>query len=310
MTDQDSFLNNSLNNSLDFSFLASEYPNQKREHARFWIIPVPLEKSVSYGSGTACGPSAVLAASQQLEAWEEGFKPGKEGFYTSSAVDCSSDMETVLARIEEQVRAALELGAVPVLLGGEHSLTLGALRAYAHTSEGELPGIVQIDAHADLRPEYEGNPYSHACVMYRAVHDLGYRLAQFAVREFCPQEAEIRAAMHIVHHDAGEIADKGLPEPVLPVDFPRDVYVTFDVDGFDCSLMPATGTPSPGGLFWHDARRLLGRIAESRRIVGLDVVELAPIPGLHSADFIAAKLTHLLMGLSSYSSSRFCSQRS
>lgn len=281
------------------SFLGSEYSPQSLQEAFFYILPVPLEKSVSYGSGTAHGPSAILKASQQLEAWEAGRYAGKKGFYTDLPIDCSRDIETILEEIEAKVAWALKNRAFPLLLGGEHTVSLGALRAFSAFGRGELPGIVQIDAHADLRESYEDNPYSHASVMYRAVADLHYRLVQFGVREFSPEEAETRRIFHVCAYDADELADHGLPDPIVPSDFPQNIYVSFDVDGLDASLMPATGTPSPGGLFWHDARRLLTRLAHERHLVGCDVVELAPQAGLHSADFTAAKLAHLLMALAS-----------
>ena len=286
------------------AFLASEYPPSSPEHAAFHVIPAPLEASVSYGSGTRLGPAALLVASQQLEAWESGMAPCAAGVFTTPAVDCTGPVEEVLVRIEARVAAALDAGALPVTLGGEHTVTLGALCAIcAQRSAPQGPlGVIQFDAHADLRSSYEGNIFSHASVMYRAVTDLPVRLAQFAVRDFCPEEAQVRRERQVWHHDAVALADcaasgRGMPEPLLPPDFPHDIYVSFDVDGLDASLMPATGTPSPGGLFWHDTRRLLTRLVQGRRVVGLDVVELAPIAGLHHADFTAAKLTHLLMGL-------------
>ena len=288
----------------DNHFLASEYPPSGPEHATFHVIPAPLEASVSYGSGTRLGPAALLAASQQLEAQENSMTPCAAGVHTTAAVDCSDSVKGALARIEARVTAALAVGAVPVTLGGEHTVTLGALRALCGTRNGEQGplGVIQFDAHADLRSSYEGNMYSHASVMYRAVTDLPVRLAQFAVRDICSEEVEVRRARNVWHHDAEELTNcaasgQGLPDPLLPPDFPRDIYISFDVDGLDASLMPATGTPSPGGLFWHDTRRLLTQLVQGRRVLGLDVVELAPIKGLHHADFTAAKLTHLLMGL-------------
>lgn len=280
-------------------FLASEYPPVAPESAGFHIIPVPLEQSVSYGGGTARGPEALLAASHQLEAWESGFTPGESGFYTAPPVDCSGPVTGTLDRIESAVAHALACGAVPVVLGGEHTVTLGALRALAERARksGEPFGVVQFDAHADLRPQYEGSPYSHASVMYRAVADLELPLVQFAVRDFCREEAEIRQRHGVTHYDAYFLTRVGLPEMPLPEGFPRNIYITFDVDGLDSSLMPATGTPSPGGLNWREAQFILERCVEGRRVVGLDVVELAPIAGLHHADFTAAKLTHLMMGL-------------
>ena len=140
-------------------FLASEYEPAQPEQAAFHIIPVPLEQSVSYGGGTAHGPAAILSASQQLEAWDGISAPGEAGLYTAPAVDCDAPIETVLDRIEAATAHALRCKALPVILGGEHTVSLGALRALAaeaaHT--GEPFGVVQFDAHADLRSQYEGS---------------------------------------------------------------------------------------------------------------------------------------------------------
>ncbi|MDR1777034.1 MAG: agmatinase family protein [Desulfovibrio sp.] len=273
-------------------FLDSEYPPVTPERAAFHIIPVPLEQGVSWGGGTSAGPAALLTASRQLEAVENGLAPGESGFYTAPFVNCEGNIRDVLARISCATERALDCGACPVLLGGEHTVSLGALGALAR--RGEL-GIVQIDAHADLRNEYEGNPFSHACVMYRAVYDLGLPLVQFAVREISREESALRERLEIRHYDAARLSRDGLPPRPLPADFPRRIYISFDLDGLDSSLMPATGTPSPGGLFWHEAVELLTRCAEGREVAGFDVVELAPLPGLRHADFTAAKLTHALM---------------
>lgn len=280
------------------SFLESEFMPAAAHAARFHIIPVPYEASVSYGHGTAGGPRAILEASQQLEAWDGFSAPGELGLYTHPAVDCGGAPEAVLARIAAAVGGVLEHGAVPVLLGGEHTATLGALRALhaRRAFDGPL-GVIQFDAHADLRAEYEGSPYSHACVMHRAVRDLGLPLVQMAVRDFCREEAEARREFQIVHFDAARLARHGLPEQPLPEDFPRRVYVTFDVDALDAGLMPATGTPVPGGLGWYDALTLVERCVVGRRVAGFDVVELAPMRGLHFADYTAARLVYHMMGV-------------
>ncbi|MBQ7607661.1 MAG: agmatinase [Desulfovibrionaceae bacterium] len=283
-------------------FLASEFPEVPIERARFAVLPVPLEKSVSYGKGTYAGPSAILEASQQLEALLDDMVPGEGGITTLPPLPCAGTIESALVGIEENVARILANKCIPVVLGGEHTVTYGVLRAYTKSARAR-PGIIQFDAHADLRDRYESSFFSHACVMRRAVADLGLRLVQFGVRELSSEEKEARERYGVVAHDCLELQDLGIPEPILPPDFPRDVYISFDVDGFDASLMPATGTPSPGGLFWHDARRLIARIAKVRRIVGFDVVELAPRPGLHACDFTAAKLTALLMCFASRSMS-------
>lgn len=281
------------------AFLASEYPPAAPEAAAFHVIPAPLERSVSYGGGTAAGPAAILAASQQLEGLENGMAPGESGIYTAPPVDVSGHPEAVLGRIETAVDKALKAGAVPVILGGEHTVTLGALRALARAAEasGEPFGVVQFDAHADLRDEYQGDPFSHASVMRRAVADLGLPLVQFAVRELSREEVEVRKRYGVTHYDAYFLARVGLPERPLPEGFPRRIYISFDVDGLDPALMPATGTPSPGGLTWKETEFILERCVRDHEVIGLDVVELAPIAGLHHADYTAARLAHLLMAL-------------
>lgn len=277
------------------AFLASEFTPLPPQSARFHIIPVPYEASVSYGHGTAQGPQAILNASQQLEAYDGVSQPGSYGIYTHKAVDCTGSPEEVLQRIEAATVKALEYAAFPVLLGGEHSLSLGAFRALKK-HYGNF-GIVQFDAHADLRASYEGSIYSHASVMHRAVADLGIPLVQMAVRDFCLEEAAVREQYNVCHYDGPYLAEHGLPSTPLPADFPQHVYISFDVDGLDAAVMPATGTPVPGGLSWYDALTLVHRCTQGRIAVGMDVVELAPIPTLHFADYTAARLTYHMMGI-------------
>lgn len=277
------------------AFLASEFPPCAPHTARFHIIPVPYEASVSYGHGTAAGPQAILDASQQLETFDGFSQPGKRGIYTHAPLDCTGSPEDVLTRIHSATSLALSHKALPVLLGGEHSLTLGALRAL---KEHYGPfGIVQFDAHADLRHSYEGSPYSHACVMHRAVADLGLPLVQMAVRDLCIEETEVRRTHTVIHYDGPHLAQHGLPLTPLPPDFPQNIYITFDVDGLDAAVMPATGTPVPGGLSWYDALTLVERCTHGRTVIGMDVVELAPIPALHFASYTAARLTYHMMGI-------------
>lgn len=277
------------------AFLASEFTPSPPQQARFHIIPVPYEASVSYGHGTALGPQAILDASQQLEAFDGNSQPGRHGIYTHAPLDCSGSPEEVLARIQQATHQALHHQALPVLLGGEHSLSLGAFRAL-HKHYGRF-GIVQFDAHADLRSSYEDSLYSHASVMHRAVADLHLPLVQMAVRDLCTEEVEVRRTYNVTHYDGPHLAQHGLPLEPLPADFPEHIYISFDVDGLDSAVMPATGTPVPGGLSWYDALTLVERCTKGRKVVGMDIVELAPIPQLHFADYTAARLTYHLMGI-------------
>ncbi len=275
-------------------FLEGEIQNEKPDKAAVHIIPVPLESSTSYGTGTAAGPDAIIEASTQLELWDGTGTPGTSGIHTAPPVDCSKEIAKTLDRIEDAVSYALECEALPLVLGGEHTVTLGALRAMKQ-KYGRF-GVVQFDAHADLRNIYQGSPFSHACVMRRAMDDLRVPVFQIGVRALCAEEAEYRKAQEVPCLDARKLHIKGIPTQVLPANFPERIYITFDVDGLDPSVIRATGTPVPGGLGWHDALTLLERIVAGRRVIGADVVELAPAQGDHASDFAAAQLAYHLIG--------------
>lgn len=279
----------------EHSFLASEIGQCAPEKAFFHVVPVPLEVSVSYGGGTAKGPEAILRASDQLELWDGYSIPAQKGIHTLAPINCAGTVETVLHRISSAVDTILRYEAIPVLLGGEHTITYGALVAMKR-KYGKI-GVIQFDAHADLRDSYDGTKWSHASVMCRAVKDLELPLVQFGVRALCLEEVEARRKHHIWFHDGAQLSRVGLPDQLLPDFFPEQVYITFDVDGLDVSIMPATGTPVPGGLGWYQALEIVERVLIGRKACGFDVVELAPIPGLHAADFTAAQLVYSLMGL-------------
>jgi agmatinase len=301
-------------------FLGSELPRLAPSACRFQVIPVPYEASVSYGAGAGQGPVAILEASQQLEVWTGRGTPSERGIFTWPPVDCEGTPQDVLQRIEAATTRALLEGRncakpgsdalpVPVLLGGEHTITLGALRALA--KQGMPLGVVQFDAHADLRDTYEGNPYSHACVMRRVTEDIGLPIFQVGVRSLSPMEVVFRAERNIPHLDARELhmfRQNPLPMhpapsaptanvSLLPKDFPEHVFLTFDIDALDASLMPATGTPEPGGLFWWDALELVRNCLAGRHVVGCDLTEFAPIPGMHAPAYTAARLAYEIMGL-------------
>lgn len=265
----------------------------------FHVIPVPYEKTASYGAGTANGPRAILEASQQLETYDGFSCPCEEGIYTWAAVDCSNGDRDVIDVIKEAVLRVDTYGGrkVPFLLGGEHTVTNGAIEAMH--AKGDEFGIVQFDAHADLRDSYEGSQWSHACVMKRAV-DLGIPVFQLGVRAISPEEVRVREKYPslISYVDGYELGTRGIPGgALLPESFPKKVYVTIDVDGLDPSVMPATGTPVPGGIGWYQMQELLREIAAEREIIGADIVELAPIENLHASNFAAARLAYDLMGI-------------
>ena len=274
-------------------FLDSELTASERtEDARFRVIPVPLERTVSYGSGTAKGPVAIIEASNELERITGHAEPCVEGIFTEAPLNCEGPLPEVMERLAQRTEAAIRAGKVPVTLGGEHSLSYGAVTGVARALNQPI-GIVQIDAHADLRNAYQDEKHSHASVMHLLAEE-GVRLAQFGVRAFSTEEAKSRLKNHVFHVDAEELVTSNIHAVDLPEDFPELIYVSFDVDGLDPSQMPATGTPVPGGLGYYQALRLVEHALKGRKCVGFDVVELAP-DGNAAWDFTTAQIVYRLM---------------
>ena len=262
------------------------------------IVPFGLEASVSYGGGTAQGPLAIIAASHQVELfdeelWRESFR--EYDLSTLAPFPLESGIKPALDQLESVVEGVLDAGRFPLILGGEHSLTAGAIRPFLKRHDDLV--ILQFDAHADLRDGYEGEPFSHAAVMRRCLDAPGVRLVSVGVRNISAEEVPFLEANHqrIDIYWAKDRADWDIGKIVAPL-AGRPVYLTFDLDGFDSSLMPATGTPEPGGLFWDDAIAVIRAASHvASEIVGADIVELAPIPGLHACDLLAAKLAYKIL---------------
>lgn len=268
-------------------FLESEIPDLPAEDCLFHVIPAPYEKTVSYGGGTARGPEAILGASYQLEAYDGISCPCEQGIHTLAPQHTLPSLERAISKVRK-------LGKIPVMLGGEHTVTYAALKAFKEA--GEEFGIIQFDAHADLRATYEGDAFSHACALHHAV-ELDIPLFQIGVRALSLPEVELRKEKNIPHLDGYEIGRTGIPNNLLPDNFPEKVYVTFDVDGLDPSIMPSTGTPEPGGLTWFQTTQCLEQIVEHKTVIGCDFVELAPIENFHAPDFLVARLIYNFMGM-------------
>lgn len=279
-------------------FLEGELsPNERSaETARYRVIPVPLERTVSFGAGTKDGPNAILEASTELERLWRGAEPCAAGIVTEDDVDCDGPLPEVMERIATRTAAAVEAGAIPVTLGGEHALTYGAARGVARAL-GRPIGIVQIDAHADLRKAYQNERHSHASVMQLLAEEDGIALAQYGVRAMCQEEVDRRTACDVVHIDAEALVTGNINNVTLPESFPQDIYVSFDVDGLDPAILPATGTPVPGGLGYYQALNIVRSALHGRNLVALDVVELAPEPGSRVSDFTTAQITYALMAM-------------
>ena len=280
-------------------FLKSELSDteKNKDFSKFDIIPVPLEKTVSYGKGTRMGPQAIIEASNELERYTGKSEPCLDGIYTHPFLDCNKPIDIVINELQKLTQSVSSKNKIPVILGGEHSITYGAVngifKGLELKNKNEI-GILQIDAHADLREKYENEVHSHASVMY-LLSEENYKIAQCGVRALSKEEADNRRKFQITSYSVEEInKSSGLS---LPEDFPEKIYISFDLDGLDPSIMPATGTPVPGGLGFNESLELIQNLVKDREIIGFDVVELSPIKGFLAYDFTAATLVYKIMEL-------------
>jgi agmatinase len=254
------------------------------------IVPVPYDGTSTWHKGADAGPGALLDASTAVELYdiETAREPWRDGLRTLPALEIPPDPEGMSSVVRETVAAILDGGELPVVIGGEHSVTIGAVQAAAHRF-ADLT-VLQIDAHADTREEYEGSSFNHACVMARARERCP--IVQVGIRAV--DEAEmpgLDAGRVFWAHDIVPSGDDTWMDEVVGL-LTHHVYVTIDLDAFDPSVVPATGTPEPGGLHWYPVNRLLRQVARSCRVVGFDVVELLPAQGHHASAFTAAKLVY------------------
>jgi agmatinase len=275
-------------------------PDEHSQYAtsRAVIFPVPLERTTSYEHGTRNGPAAILAASRNMELYDEELElePYKEiGIHTLPAIDTADGtLDEVITEIFTAQLGLLEDDKFTVALGGEHSLTPPLVSASAKKFKNL--SVLQIDAHADLRDEYQGNPASHACAMRRVVEVCP--AVQVGIRSLSVEEAQAIPHLRTSVYWAKDIARAPMKSWIAKVlsDLSPNVYLTIDLDGFDPAFVPATGTPEPGGLDWMQVTSLIRAVADHKKIVGMDVVELLPQPGDHASDFLAAKLVYKCLG--------------
>jgi len=262
------------------------------------IIPFGLEASVSYGGGTAMGPAAMIEASHQVELFDEDL--WKEAFRDYGVVTMAeqpvngSDIPAALDQLESYTRAVLEDGKFPLVFGGEHSITPGAIRPYFDKYDDLI--ILHFDAHADLRDGYEGEHYSHAAALRRVLDHPSVELVSVGIRNISAEEIPfLEANRHRITIHWGKDRDDWTVEEIVKPLKGRNIYLTFDLDGFDGSLMPATGTPEPGGVMWNDAMKIIKAASKAGTLVGADINELAPIEGFHAPNFLAAKLAYKIL---------------
>ncbi len=272
-----------------FGDLPQEYCN--RENSRFVLVPVPFDGTSTWIKGADRGPAAIIEASAQLELYdiETGSEVCRKGIHTDRPVACGPSPESMVASVEEVVREWIGKEKLVGCIGGEHSISVGAVNAHL----GKYPemSVLQLDAHTDLRPEYEGSPYNHACTMARIrelcpVTQVGIRSMDSSEKEFLEPgrvffQQEIRQEEDWMDRVTGTLN--------------KQVYLTLDLDVLDPSIMPSTGTPEPGGMGWYELITLLRKVASERQIVGFDVVELCPNPSVRAPDFLAAKLIYKIL---------------
>lgn len=291
-------------------FLGSNIePAPTPETARVAILPVPYERTTSYRKGAQYGPEALLAASEQLELYDEqlGCEVGSRfGIYTHPPVADTrhgapgSEVEA-MAAISQATEALIARGCWTIALGGEHSITGAIVKAYQEAQAGEPFTVVQIDAHGDLRHSYEGSIYSHACVMHR-IRELGLPSLPVGIRSLSRAEAEIIAADKIPVVWAHEIdCDRDWHKRAVDCIRTERVFLTIDLDGINPAAMPGVGTPEPGGLSWYGLLAFLRELFARHTVIGCDVMELAPVADTVVSEFAAAKLTYKLIGLQAWS---------
>jgi agmatinase len=265
------------------------------ENARVVILPVPLDRTTSYVAGTRNGPHEILVASSHMELWDEETETDIHGIgiFTLPEMELPfASMDDVVEDIRRVTAELVTRGKFPIVLGGEHSITGPAVAAVA----ARYPdvSVLQIDAHADLRDSFMGTPHNHACAM-RRVLDYAPRCTQVGIRSLSPEEAAAAPSLPTtIFYDWNMRQDPHWIDRVVD-SLGETVYITIDCDGFDPAIMPATGTPEPGGLSWREGLTLLRRVIDARTVVGCDLVELSPMAGNVAPNFLCAKLIYKIL---------------
>ncbi len=277
----------------NFGGFEKRYTDYKK--SKVVIFPVPYDSTLSYRAGSRNGPSAIISASKALEFYdiELGSSPFKVGIHTTDELESvMSSPDKMIDVIQETSKRYIYDNKFLITLGGEHSISTGMVRNYVKKFRNL--SVLQIDAHSDLRDTYEGTKYNHACVMRRILELCP--AVQVGIRSMSEEEAIYVKKNKIKIFFADYIKENdGYINEVLSL-LTNEVYITIDLDGLDPSIMPAVGTPEPGGMLWYDILRLLKEVFRSKSVVGADVVELSPLPPDVSSDFLAAKLVYKLIG--------------
>lgn len=279
-----------------------------RKTPRFSVLPVPYDLTASYTSGMRNGPRAIIEASTHMELYDDELKcePYEAGIETLPSLEPTAlGPREMIKRVRSAASRIIASKRIPVLIGGEHSVTLGMVEALLEKYPNM--SVLQLDAHADMRDEYQDSPFNHACVARRIseicpIVQVGIRSLSAEEAEFLDSEKAKGKKAKSLNPLRGRIttfsavdALKGVADKAAKA-LTDDIFITVDLDVFDPAIMPATGTPEPGGLFWYDALTILRKVISKKRTVGFDVVELCPLPGNIAPDFLSARLVYKMMG--------------
>jgi len=278
-----------MKNSQTFAGIPEEFA--QLEKSRIVLIPVPYDGTSTWGKGADRGPGAFLEAAENMELYdiETDSEVYREGIFLAPAIAENSSPEALVDEVHKQVKDYIKRNKFVTLFGGEHSLSIGSIRAFNECFDNLT--VLQIDAHADLRKEYQGTPFNHACALHEASQttnllQVGIRSMDALERTYMDEERTFFA------HEMA--TDEFWMDRVIDL-MTDNVFITFDLDGLDPSIMPSTGTPEPGGLFWYETLEFLRKVFEEKNVVGFDLVELCPNPNDRSSDFLAAKLYYKML---------------
>ncbi len=266
------------------------------EKSKITLIPVSYDGTSTWGKGADKAPEAFLHAAENMELYdiETDSEVYKQGIYLANPITENESPETMVTAVHEAVKNTIKRNKFVTLVGGEHSISIGAMRAFNECFHNLT--VVQIDAHADLRKEYEGSTYNHACALYEANQNTN--LVQVGIRSMdAIERTEMNEDNVFFAHDM--VNDDYWMDKAIEA-MTDTVYITFDLDALDPSIMPSTGTPEPGGLFWYETLEFLRRIFKEKNVVGFDIVELCPNPNDKSSDFLAAKLYYKMLSYKFY----------
>ena len=272
----------------------------EKKNPKAIVVPFGLEKTVSYGGGTKNGPKEIIKASHQVELFDEELEkePHKEiGIKTVKPFAIKKEINKALDQLSVINKKIIEKDMFPLVLGGEHSITPGSIKPFLDKFDHLT--LLHFDAHADLRESYQGEKFSHASAIKRCLDFKNVNVVSFGIRNLSKSEMDFyknnRDRIQIFW---GKDKNKYDISELNKIFENKTVYITFDVDGFDSSVMPATGTPEPGGLFWEDVMPIIKRVCQVSNVVGADINELSPIKNFNSYNFLVAKLAYKILAYS------------